>query len=697
MKTNKSSKNNLEASYNSSNFAENDTNYITQKQFYTKKISEEHSPNFESDEFNTFKKSNTFNSNNNLTATFYKKSKNSNEEVKDDEYYINEKRKRKVLNMIKNSHVEKLKNYIYLKEINFAYEEMQRYLKEGDFASAKEMERYLNSLQIDIIRHNIESFSKTKLGKSHATFGQSYNSNFSNRKNNNIEKIYNSTTKKVSNRNYIEENYEEEENIKKNKTKKRNKTKGIEKKYRNNNIVMNIPNNISQNNNKMNYKTYEYDNNIPQKSYINSNDIYNNNIPNNENINYIQPNQIKEMGYSDNTNKNQIIYNEQNNENNNAIIVQKGIYDDNIESKYLKDLNEENPNEQEINPENEQEINQDLVDNDNNNDLNRNQNEENKNINNFPINKNKNEMNNINQNIENKQINNNIIPNSELNPDYQKPNVTNQIENIPNKQNNKEYSNKEDNTPNQNNQIPKESNIEVPIYLSKISAPENNYQKQPYNNYNQLIPQNNNNIAYYPDDNIIINNNIPFNPDNAIPNNIYPNYDDINNKNPNNINNIYNYPQKPEKDLNEPYNKNKNKNRINPKQVLRNPKQNNNKIKRPKSSKGPLINTNNNYILNIPDFTYPRKYYEKSKSKSRSKSSSRNRSNTPKILFAEPSKGKCFACDVNCSISRSGNSPNKYVPYYGPLKKERKHITEYDGEKYGYYQYKSRIPEIIEK
>ena len=110
-----------------------------------------------------------------------------------------------------------------------------------------------------------------------------------------------------------------------------------------------------------------------------------------------------------------------------------------------------------------------------------------------------------------------------------------------------------------------------------------------------------------------------------------------------------------------------------------------------------MINTNNNYILNIPDFTYPRKYYEKSKSKSRSKNSSRNRSNTPKILFAEPSKGKCFACDVNCSISRSGNSPNKYVPYYGPLKKERKHITEYDGEKYGYYQYKSRIPEIIEK
>ena len=162
--------------------------------------------------------------------------------------------------------------------------------------------------------------------------------------------------------------------------------------------------------------------------------------------------------------------------------------------------------------------------------------------------------------------------------------------------------------------------------------------------------------------------------------------------NQNNLINPNNYLQNKEKS-NVPQNNIKKEKRINPKKVLRNPRQNNNKIKRPKSSKGPLINKNNNYY--IPNYEYPRKYYEnsKSKKKSRSKSSSRNRSNTPKILFAEQSKGKCFACDINCSISRSGNSPNKYVPYYGPLKKERKHITEYDGEKYGYYEYKSRIPE----
>ena len=67
------------------------------------------------------------------------------------------------------------------------------------------------------------------------------------------------------------------------------------------------------------------------------------------------------------------------------------------------------------------------------------------------------------------------------------------------------------------------------------------------------------------------------------------------------------------------------------------------------------------------------------------------RKSRAELLFAYPTKGKCFACDVNCSISRSGNSPNKYVPYMGSFKEPRKDITYYDGEKYGYYQYKSRF------
>ena len=666
MNTIKSSKN-FEAS-NSSNF-ENDTNYITQKQFFTKKISSQ-GPNFESDEFTTFKKSNTLNnSNNNITATFYKKSKNSNE-VKDEDLYINERRKKKVLNMIKNAHVEKLKNFIYLKEINFAYEEMQRYYNEGDFASAKEMERYLNSIQMDIIRHNIESFSRTKLGRSHATFGQSYNSNFSTRKKN------------------VENNkYEQEENINDNKAKKKHKIKNEQKgKYNNNMIINNQQNNINQMGNSKNYKNNEYEYNIPPKSYINDYNINENNIPINENEN---------NNYQDNMPQNQINYNyndqinnkinEENKDIENEQNINFDINNNNINENNIEEINEENPNEQEqeqeINHENEQELNQELSNNDNINNLNQNQKDEMENIDNNPDN--------INQNLENEQINNNYIP---LNENEEKP-----IVNIPKE--NQEYPSNENNTLNQINQPPNKINVELPLHISKISNPnpEKNYQKPPNQNYNQMIQDNTNNNTnnniYPQNDNVNDNsnkNNIPFNPDNAIPNNKYPNYEDINNLNPN-LNRI-NYSQIPEKDFNIPYYPNKNPKQ---KEILRHPRTTKKKPKRPKSSKAPMIDINNNYMPNVPNFTYPRKYYELNENKIRNKSGSRNRSNTPKILFAEPSRGRCFACDVNCSISRSGNSPNKYVPYFGPLKKERKHITEYDGEKYGYYQYKSRIPENI--
>ena len=342
--------------------------------------------------------------------------------------------------------------------------------------------------------------------------------------------------------------------------------------------------------------------------------------------------------------------------------------------------------EKEINPELDEKVNN--IDNINN--INQNENEENENIGNNSDNienlsnnqyENENKIDNINQNIDNNINNNNynIISSKEQNP--VNSNEGNQITNIPNEQKNKEYQNNQvNNIKNQNEQILKGKGSNTnPEINPQIPPFNNNYQKTP-----ELNPSN--------DDKININN-IPFNPDNDFPNNEYPNYDDLDkNKNPNNLINLNTYSQKPERDFNIPYYNNNINPLRNKKRVLRNPRTNQEKEKRPMSSKGPLINKNN--YSNIPNFTYPRKYYQNdNKNKSRSKSSSRNRSNTPKILFAEPSKGKCFACDINCSISRSGNSPNKYVPYYGPLKKERKHITEYDGEKYGYYQYKSRIPE----
>ena len=60
-----------------------------------------------------------------------------------------------------------------------------------------------------------------------------------------------------------------------------------------------------------------------------------------------------------------------------------------------------------------------------------------------------------------------------------------------------------------------------------------------------------------------------------------------------------------------------------------------------------------------------------------------------KIPFSVGGKSSCFACDVDCGISRSGNSPNNYDPYKASLRKSRYDVTYYDGEKYGYYQYSS--------
>ena len=690
----KSSKNNFEASYGSSGFGENDTNYITQKNFHVKKIPQEQNENIESEEFLTFKKSSTLNSNNNITATFYKKSKNMNEEIKDENEYINEKRKNKVLNMIKNAHIEKIRNFVYLKEINFAFEEIQRYIKQGDFASAKEMERELNSLQMDVIQHNKELFSKNKLSRSHATFGQSYNNNFSSKKNN-IDNIYNSSYKKIN-------NYEEEDL---NKDRKRNKNIKKDKRYNNNininNNRMNEPinlNRINYDRNNNNFRNeynmssnYNMDNNNIDN--VNVNNIIYNNVPNGVNndnnmFNYIQPNPEQDINNNYQENINNIPQN-MNEPNNN--MINNGLNNENDLNQ--QKLNEENINQEvaytdnKLNPENINNIEpNEQIENENENEQIENENEQIENENEQIENENENEqIENENEQIENEE-NNNIENNPNENDNKENPQNNNNNDIIQNLNQN-DINN---NNINQENKIPKESSPKFPSTLSQYPNNNNNIKINKPENENN-IPENinNNNLNgnnTYPL-NYNINNNIPFNPDNSLPNNNYPNYNNINAFNNNN-----NYP-KAEKDINIPYYINDNNNNKIP--LVRNPKKNDNrnmpkkKVKRPKSSKGPLINIKNN---NIPDFTYPRKYYEQNnkKNKSKSKSNSRNRSNTPKILFAEPTKGRCFACDVNCSISRSGNSPNKYVPYFGPLKKVRKHITEYDGEKYGYYQYKPK-------
>lgn len=154
-----------------------------------------------------------------------------------------EKRKNKVMKMIKNSHIEKIKNYIYLKEIDNAYDEMIRLRASGDMASSKEMERELNSLTKDIIISNLDAFNKTQMAKSHAmsrtsgAFSSQYSDSQKGRGQRDIRrsqqdrmyKTVTSTTRVVNrhteDNNEEEDQYEEEEKSeKKKRQKKKNKS-----------------------------------------------------------------------------------------------------------------------------------------------------------------------------------------------------------------------------------------------------------------------------------------------------------------------------------------------------------------------------------------------------------------------------------------------------------------------------------------
>jgi len=84
--------------------------------------------------------------------------------------------------------------------------------------------------------------------------------------------------------------------------------------------------------------------------------------------------------------------------------------------------------------------------------------------------------------------------------------------------------------------------------------------------------------------------------------------------------------------------------------------------------------------------------YSISNSRSKSRSNSKNRIKSPAdIPFSTPTKGKCFACNVDCNISKSGNSPNNFVPYMASFGKKRNNKTYYDEDMYDYYQNSSQL------
>ena len=262
-----------------------------------------------------------------------------------------EKRKNKVMKMIKNSHIEKIKNYIFLKEIDHAYDEMIRLRASGDIASSKEMERELNSLTQTIIQSNLDAFNKTQMAKTHAQqrrsggpFSQFYDSKQSRTqkdiRRSQEERMYQTvtTTKRVVNRhsedNDEEENqYEEEEKSekkkgqkKKNKTKsdnnmKKRKNKSNTKIQNNNNQFDNNPNNqFGYNPNNPNSQ-YSYNPNYPNSQYSynpnnpNSQYSYNPNNPNSQ-YSYNPNNPNSQYSYNPNNPNNQYGYNPNNNDPN---------------------------------------------------------------------------------------------------------------------------------------------------------------------------------------------------------------------------------------------------------------------------------------------------------------------------------------------------------------------------------------------
>ena len=89
----------------------------------------------------------------------------------------------------------------------------------------------------------------------------------------------------------------------------------------------------------------------------------------------------------------------------------------------------------------------------------------------------------------------------------------------------------------------------------------------------------------------------------------------------------------------------------------------------------------------------------KKRNLSLSKNSQNKNLNKPcEISYGYPPYSTCFACDANCSISRSGNSPNTYNPYFGSKKVPRKHVTYLKSDVvYEQYTRHKKTPEQIQK
>jgi len=672
------------------------TNFYTQKNFHPRQESPI-SPN--NDHNNNINQENLNNNNNEEMETVTSRQRTFKNNINEYSPSSNDgRRKNKMIHMIKNSLVQRVKNNVFLKEINNAYNEMGRFTTEGDLASAKMMENELNNLQSEVIMTNL--YPVTKFGKSYfnenlynsTNFSRSkYNTTSKKNKNNKgiyeIDKTTNSIRIRSGNNIINEENNieEEENNMNQENNNEFDNNNNVNKDNLNNNNnteINNIENNNMNNDNNMN------DNEMEEE--IDNKDNNENELSNSQNNN--QTNQQKEP----NPQKNNELNNIQNNNPMQIIIREKTIKENNI-NRNKKTIKDRNKNDFENNEDNNyndfeesnvpygyengmyydqdelEEVYEEYEFDENNRKIPKKSKiaqilEQTRNMVNDgtnPINDNQNYYSQIYPYNISPQNNNNIYPSTSPQINSWEQNNTN-INPNPEDQN---YQNSQTFNPSQNKnpENPNEQNKNYP-YPNTLYQNQNN----PQNSYSSY-PQN----SFQPD-----NQNPEYNPSPEKERNIpgpinklnYPNYPENNN--------ISKYPY--------------------------NPQNNNLPLKnKPRSKSSKNIKPNQNYPNPYPygydlnNVEYPQRpilnFGESLASinnKFRTKPQMRKKS-PANIPYSKGSKGKCFACDVECGIGVSGNSPNNYDPYMASLRKPRFDVTFYDAEKFGYYQYSS--PNLIQE
>ena len=634
-----------------------------------------------------------------------------------------EKKRNKILNMIKNAHVERLKNSVLLKEINNAHDEIERFSQEGDYASAKMMETELNDLHSTFLFSNLNPITKTKFGKS-AYFGNPYSSfnktqfnsfqgNLGKSMRTNEKNFYQFSQIKKSKREMqnqseiIEEENEEERHIKRNKKGKRGNEGGNNKMSNNqdgqefeNNNIMNNNKEINDNNQNKNNNKSEIDNNQNNQNF-NINDgnnsmtndnrgqnFNNNNLPNNNNLNNINSDKNGNIQLTGNKsvniryvngNNNEIIIEHQN--NNNEIIDSNDILEDNNKNNKKKNKKKKNLNR----PQGEERKPYDMERGTPNDSFSEkdNENEEDE-----EEEKRKKPGLRIKKIIEN-YSENEIIEDNQDNSGQINPNYPNQ--NNPNGNQPKSY------LPQQNNNNINPNNNQI---LLNPKNPNSSPGPDGFPNNINSFPQNNPNFPNYQNPNMPYHNQPFENTINRNPNQRpdYPNQPEIQNINPNlmlrGVSPIQFYPKNPNNPS--PYS---------PYYPINYPSDNPFPQRSPqygtrpnraraKSAKGPFLNPDIYYnYKNGPDPNYPRrpildfgkplsiidKKWKKPKTKRK----------IPAEIYYREGRGNCFACDSGYGISRSGNSPNNYNPYLASKKVIRKDNNIYIDNGSGYYQYRS--------